>query len=183
MQISDTISKTIFRPGRTYQYRSLNTNYINNHFISNFIKICMQFIWKVAIGHFIVFQSNLFLMFENFLTLLQKCHVSSDFQDSCSTAKKQAEKQESKSVLHRAMHPVWQNTPRIPDVFWSRIQHSQTLLLFYQSVSDLRGVSVLKDRDIYWTLLIFFLAAYRSAQQHVESFHLKIYLQINSVLR
>lgn len=74
-------------------------------------------VFKVANGHFIVFQSNLFCMFENFTTLLQKCRASSAFQNSSSAARKQADKRESKSVLFSVMHPVWQNTSRLPNAF------------------------------------------------------------------
>lgn len=60
----------------------------------------MGFILKVPNGQFIVSQSHLFCMFENFTTLLQQCQVSS-------AARKQADKQESKSVLFSVTHPVW----------------------------------------------------------------------------
>lgn len=115
VQIREMMSKAVFYPNRPCQLKGAFLSITNKQSFyqklpNDMQKKCIWFNLKVARGHFSVSQSNFFCMFENLIAFLPKCQAFRAIQNSSSAARKQTDKQESKSVLFRLTCPVWQNT-------------------------------------------------------------------------
>lgn len=165
---------------------SLTNSYINNHFISNIMKICMRLVWKFAIGHFVVFQSKLFFILWEFgytSTKLPGIQCFSRLLQCSKEMSRPARRQISVTqgnALCAAEYP-W-TSRRVLKKKDSAFTNPAAVLSQSIWFMPMR-ISVIMGWDIHWTVLFpHHLTEVPSIVQK-ESSELKIYLQINGVLQ